>query len=450
MDTKKQSSFTEAVKSKYLDYDGIDENPGILFPTLAGKSKSLLYERSEKLNSHLKALERRTEIDLKCCSIGFVDHDSEMFDKLRNVQILDVSFNQLTSWRQISDLVRNLQSLRHIIVTGNPLEILSDDEYQQLSQYFSKIKIIILGKLNYDWSKIVLCSKYLWPQLEELDVFDNLIDSIEAPAPEMFNNLTTLILNGNQLINWKYINNLGNLKKLTCLKLVNCGIESVEIDENENLFLSLKHLDLKTNRLNSWKDIANLNKLPALEELIVRDNPLFEDMNFDYTFNFVLSIVGRLKYLNRQQITDNLRRDGEIHYLRFYYSKYLKSIEAGDETFLEENPRYLQILQDYGTPFDLSAKNKAKKAPNKLIELTICDLSTGTSIIKKIPRTIMVTALKHLVKRLLSIDDMKEISIWVKSKNDFNQEIEYEMDKDEHNLDFYSCKDNDLLVIKYN
>lgn len=91
--------------------------------------------------------------------------------------------------------------------------------------------------------------------------------------------------------------------RLTCLKLVNCGIESVEIDENENLFLSLKHLDLKTNRLNSWKDIANLNKLPALEELIVRDNPLFEDMNFDYTFNFVLSIVGRLKYLNRQQVS---------------------------------------------------------------------------------------------------------------------------------------------------
>ncbi|XP_053210943.1 tubulin-specific chaperone E-like [Panonychus citri] len=442
-------SLTKAITSKYLDDDTLDEEPGISFPTLGGGKRNLLYERSEKLNRELRALDKRIEIDLKFCSIGTVDIDTDLFDKLKNVQVLDVSFNHLSSWSQIATIVDCFQSLKHIIVTGNPLKTLDNDKHSDFISSFRKLNTITLGKLNYNWEQIIECSQRLWPHIEQLDVFSNSINEIATLSTTTLENLTSLTLDHNKITHWRYINKLGHLKKLTTLKLVNCDIESVVINRDENLFPNLIHLDLKSNRIQLWKDIANLNNLPSLEELIIRDNPLFEEINFDYAFNFVLSIIGNLKILNRAKITNNLRKDGEIHYLRFYYLKYLRSIENGDRTFLEDNPRYLHILEEYGTPVDLVPGNKMKPQ-SKLIGLTIRNSLDDSTISKKVPRTTTISALKKLVNKLLSIDDSTEIFLWLKSRNDNNQEIEYHLDKEEHNLDFYSVKENDIIVVKFN
>ena len=95
------------------------------------------------------------------------------------------------------------------------------------------------------------------------------------------------------------------------LKLIDCSIESIYFDEAFSkldkvpIFCKLKCLDLKNNHLKEWKDITNLSKLVSLQELTLKGNPLFESLSFDYSFNFVLSMIGGLQKLNRQEVKTN-------------------------------------------------------------------------------------------------------------------------------------------------
>ena len=58
--------------------------------------------------------------------------------------------------------------------------------------------------------------------------------------------------------------------------------------------------------------------------------------------------------LNGSDIRDSERKDAEKYYLQQCYSEYQHLLAANDESekqrFLEENPRYTELLDIYGTP----------------------------------------------------------------------------------------------------
>lgn len=97
------------------------------------------------------------------------------------------------------------------------------------------------------------------------------------------------------------------------LKLVDCFIDSIYFENKFSelkkvpIFTKLRVLDLKSNQLKEWKDIANLSKLISLQELMVKGNPLFQNLSFDHAFNFVLAMIEGLKKLNKQEVRTIVR-----------------------------------------------------------------------------------------------------------------------------------------------
>ncbi|XP_074598169.1 tubulin-binding cofactor E isoform X2 [Brevipalpus obovatus] len=415
--------FSNALREKYFNFDHVETSTGITLPTIGGGQREIEYARSEKLSQQTRRLEDRIEIGLQNQNISCIDVVPELMSIFKNLQLMDLSFNKISSWQQLALLCESLPSLEHLIITGNPLEYHDQRELSKCEKSFSKLKKITMGKLGYDWKIVHDCSGILWPDIEYLDLFSNNISVISSSPTEVFSNLKHLILDQNPVF-WTSICNLSHLRSLECLQLVGCSIESIILPSMKgDFFPSLKHLDLKNNNINSWRDIVLLDRLPSLQELIIRGNPIYESFHHDHSFNMVLSILGRLQVLNRQQITKSLRKEGEIYYLRSLFTVYLEAKKTDGEKFYAENPRYLEILEKYGLPSDLL--NEERCGDNKLITLTIFYREGNQEIEKRIPKKTPISALRTLVKRLLSIDDFEKIKILLPSKSQHGELIHF-------------------------
>lgn len=137
------------------------------------------------------------------------------------------------------------------------------------------------------------------------------------------------------------------LISLECLMLNDCALESVSFDavvsHKTTLFPNLKELQLKANNLRSWVDIGELNKLPALEILNVKANPVIDEQDdYEVAFNYVIVRIGGLKVLNREMVSDNVRKEASIYYYKKFYDEW--SAKKDNSEFVKEHPRFETIL----------------------------------------------------------------------------------------------------------
>ena len=108
------------------------------------------------------------------------------------------------------------------------------------------------------------------------------------------------------------------------------------------LFARLEKLNLSRNQLQSWVDVAELRRLPALQDLNLKGNPIFASCT-DYAaaFNLVLGRVPRLLKLNGEQVTEDLYHEAEKYYVKVAF----KESRLKDPDFEAANPRFQQLLQ---------------------------------------------------------------------------------------------------------
>lgn len=96
-----------------------------------------------------------------------------------------------------------------------------------------------------------------------------------------------------------------------------------------------------------WQSVSELDKLPNLEDLKFRENPILKDEVSETARQLVIARIARLKILNGTEILYDERRGAEYDYLKLYLPKWQET-ESNTEKkklFLSEHPRY-PILVD--------------------------------------------------------------------------------------------------------
>ena len=104
-----------------------------------------------------------------------------------------------------------------------------------------------------------------------------------------------------------------SLKKL---ELPSCKIIYIEFEQKEekiDLFPKLEYLDLSSNQINDWKSVAQLNKLRQLNSLLLKKNPLYDHHEYYYNYNFVISKIKSLKFLDREPVMNFCSRLFKSH-----------------------------------------------------------------------------------------------------------------------------------------
>lgn len=200
-------SFIEALYAKYCDDQPVEEV--VLEQKEPEHKRTTEYIGFDKLMQNLKNLTNLGYINLanaRISSCGSVDQDK--FTQLRT-KSLDIALNKISSWQVVLEIVHLTKTLQVLILTGNPLQAITDDELESYQGQFENLREIVLGELAYTWSDICKCSK-LWPQLKTINLFGNSIVQLTS-INEKLSNLTYISLSKNPINDWHEICKLGNL-----------------------------------------------------------------------------------------------------------------------------------------------------------------------------------------------------------------------------------------------
>ncbi|KAH9393377.1 hypothetical protein TYRP_021890 [Tyrophagus putrescentiae] len=270
---------------------------------------------------------------------------------------------------------------------------------------------------------------------------------------ENFKSLTYISLSKNPISDWNEICKLGSLSSLDTLELSHCKINFIsfsdasDLESKTNLFPALSWLDLQNNQINDWKSVAELNRLKSLRTLILKRNPIYDMNQYYYNFNHVISRIGNVTTLDREPVTEALRKDGEKYYLKTIYPEYLKKSDSKErKSFLEENPRIPQLIDKLGEPVVAVVQTKRDKIKQNFITLKIADTENPDEnkrqIQKQVPVSTKVSNLKFILRRLLKIDIGQDFELIISAEN-YAEEMQ-----DRNDITTYRIEDDHLIKVK--
>lgn len=86
-----------------------------------------------------------------------------------------------------------------------------------------------------------------------------------------------------------------------------------------------------------------MNKLPNLEDLKFRENPILKNETVETARQLIIAGITKLKILNGTEIFPAERRGAEYDYLKLYLSKWLET--ENRILFINEHPRYPMLVE---------------------------------------------------------------------------------------------------------
>lgn len=198
----------------------------------------------------------------------------------------------------------------------------SDDEIIELEPHFRHLKTVNLRRCNIrQWSNVLHLAR-LWPNVEQLSIAENSISTLSTPNREqVFKSLKFLDLKGNPLNYFSEVLKLGNLCTLQVLYCISNHIEYIQLPECDpdkclDIFESLYELNLQENLIVDQTMMFNeLDKLPALQQLTVSYS---DKIGFEETFTNAIGHIRRLTMLNKKLITATERRGAEYDIWKRY------------------------------------------------------------------------------------------------------------------------------------
>ena len=325
--------------NKYLEQDEIDN----------GEEKCLY----NNFNVKDKAI-MINQVNLAYCKInesGDLKFLKETFPYMKE---LDLEGNLFTCWSQIFSILDQLNDLKLINLSNNTMSIPEQSKFSfDVKNVYPNIQHLIINRMNYTWSHIQQVLKH-FPNLIELKVCFNSIDNIESVDVALLRKVKILDLESNPINEWNDLKKIGSLTELETLYANEIGLSTINFNEvsdlKTDLFPKLKVFSLNDNKINDWKSINELRKLPKLEGLVIKFNPL---NNTDSVENFRQLIIAKLpdmKMFNRTVISNGERKGSEIDYLKKFGHEWIKITENPDDTtaklkFLKEHTSYLKLIE---------------------------------------------------------------------------------------------------------
>ncbi|XP_047189694.1 tubulin-specific chaperone E isoform X2 [Scophthalmus maximus] len=369
-----------------------------------------------------------------------------------NVQLLDLSKTLLSCWDDVGTITQQLDRLRELRLSSNRLRLPSDPS--RLCGTFSSLKTLSLISCELTWPQILQCAP-MWPQLEDLCVKGNSITELQRPDG-VLQNLRTLDLSGNVLLQDTVLLSLSALLRLEHLDLSDTGLSVIRFDDAAHgsptaMFPALKDLMLDYNNITEWFVVDELDKLPSLVKLSCRGNRLTSsDGNRKTADQILIAKLGRLVILNGCTIHPKERRGAELDYMKIFGGEWLKSGGRSQTSteFAHQHPRFQSLVDKYGAPEEGELKKQRSSAlKSQLIKITFMFPDDGeqTPIEKKLPATMLVEKVKGLLHRLLKVPaaDLRLSYTCTKPGT------EYEIDSNLKTLHFYSVQDGDQVLVRW-
>jgi hypothetical protein len=171
---------------------------------------------------------------------------------------------------------------------------------------------------------------------------------------------------------------------------------------------TLTSLSLNHNHLSTWDTVDALSQqLPSLRELRLQHNPLVVVGSSNSTLRGYLSLrqaliarISTLCTLNGSTISEKERSEAEKAYLRHC----VLTAENG-QVNVSQHPRFPNLVALYGMP-TVSGQESSGSSQSTLavdvIPLTLRYLNE--SVVKNLPRTLTISNLKTLFRRLFKLN----------------------------------------------
>lgn len=427
-------SFVQALNDKYVDQEEFDNHFKV--PRDQSISTEITFVGFGSVSSVQKQLRRLVSIDLSGRNIKTSGNLADISGSLDRVTILNLADNYLT-WQETIKILSCLPNLQELILSGNDLKA---NEDINLTRPFKKLISITLGRIDQDWTSIITTLSRIWTSIDQVDLWDNHLtgDSLILLSDNSFvGRIVSLKLSHNCFPDLRWTTNVGKFDSLEELDVSRCQIESIDLDRQiVNQLKNLSLLNISYNNITSWSSISTLNQLSRLRHLICNDNPL--TITEKTAKAFTVARIASLTQLNREEVTPPLRRDFEIQYLRHTF----KELQEHKDIALDRiHPRYSDLVETYGTPEDLNARQTIERYIT--VELCLGD----KSIAKKLPCDMRVSNLHMLCKRLFKLKPSVDIEIICCDDKSTDGAVSYPLDKEGQTLHFFSVKNNNRLMV---
>ncbi|KAI8832870.1 hypothetical protein BC829DRAFT_408316 [Chytridium lagenaria] len=274
---------------------------------------------------------------------------------------------------------------------------------------FTNIKVLALNNTGIPWSEIETVVAPNFPNLQELHLGFNAMESfgpLQPSSTSLFSNLLLLNLESNLLSSWSDISTIASrLPSLTNLHLPNNKLFSIPASVTP--LPTLKTLNVSQNAISDWLSLHAFNThLPNLKELRFKGNPITATIEknqarLDLLFE-ITARVGSITSVNGSPISPKDRRDAELWYLGKCAMEKLNSSIPFDAT----HPRYPALVLVHGESAAAPASAVSTALKDRLLELTLVSVMARNvpvckKVTKKVPMTMTVRALKSLMARLV-------------------------------------------------
>ncbi|KAJ0062193.1 hypothetical protein NL108_017635, partial [Boleophthalmus pectinirostris] len=257
---------------------------------------------------------------LNDCSVSKAGSGSDIATFCAHVVELDLSYNQLRDWAEVSTIVSNIPNLDFLNLSMNPLcgAHLEPD----LAPCFSGLRRLVLINTHISWSTVHTLTRHT-PQLEELFLCLNGFSAVER-ASWQCPSLRLLQITENRLQLWAHVRHLGLMYPgLSSLVLANNRLLSVDDHQDAltRLFPNLRSINLNNSGLSRWDDIERLNFIPNLEELKAKGLPLLEPHNSEERRSLLLAQLPSVLLLNGSAVSEGEREDAERFFIRYFQER---------------------------------------------------------------------------------------------------------------------------------
>lgn len=254
---------------------------------------------------------------LNYCGISKAGDRTDIAAFCGHVVELDLSYNQLKDWTEVSTIVSNIPNLDFVNLSMNPLGGASLDP--PMAQPFSRVRRLVLINTHISWTTVHTLTQHT-PELEELFLCLNdytSVDQSDAPCPS----LRLLQITDNQLERWAEVRKFGLMyPHLSTLVLANNSVRSLDDSQDtlQRLFPNLRSINLNNSGLSEWDDIERLNYFPKLEEVKAKGIPLLQRYGNQERRSLLLAQLPSVVVLNGSAVSDGEREDAERFFIRYY------------------------------------------------------------------------------------------------------------------------------------
>lgn len=453
----------QLMRSRYVEPDAELIAPDNVLPhvarTAGGRSKPIEFHGELKIRKR-QQLEVVDAISLRMLGISRpCDGGSEELREFNHLKCIDLAGNLLSDWKDVVAITKSFPSLQSLSLASNRINDVNPN--LMIGTSMECLTTLNLNSTNICSFQTLRLLGEAIPNLEELCVAHCDLSDIdaEASATMSFNNLELLDMSDCQLTSWgEHIMPLSRLPKLESFVLNDNPIESISFQETADGldFVALASLQLAGTSIHSWKSVDELDKLPALRSLRLRNTPLTSSLGVGEVRSTTIARLPRLEYFNASPVPERERTEAERRYVSDVARELLLMSTADDggadgkkRQVETRHPRFGALMEAHKSAMMASSSvtSLSQGIQDDVVGVTIRSMAAGSCDLeplhKRIPRSLKVGRIKAMCSRAFALDVDLQILHFRVDGDPFPTEL----DDDEHTLAYFGVTDGAEILV---